>query len=773
MNKIKYACLVGLTLLWGGVLVSCTDDISEDSHYKPNKSSGNAYEMMQAEGNYSIFLRGIDLSGYKPIVDGKSIVTVMAPDDDAFSAFLQKKGVSSIDELNEKDPQYLKNLITYHLMYYAYDWQKLVNFRPNEGDASTEEDRLKNAGYYYKHRTYSSDPIEQERVKLTPNATTDTLINIYHYERYMPVFSSMLFQTKGIDASYNYTYFYPGSVWGGYQPEGNEGTVNVANAQVADGGYEITQNGYLYHISQVVEPLNTIYDELKSRDKYSDFLNLYDQYSEYTLADNETNTSLGYQAYIHTHGSLPDIACEWSVTNWQQSDILERNGYNLFVPSNTAMDNFFQSFWTADGGYTSLSDLDPTILRYFIMQSFSATSDLVFPEEIKNGTVLTQYGTPINVDPDQVTDRVMCENGTLYGMDRMDAPAIFSSVVGPAFKAKDYVDYLYTLDGSGLMMSLASQKSQFVTLIPNNSQFENSDPAMRLYTTTSGKELQQYSSDAGDFVAMGSEAMRNIVNIHSASNVSSLPESGTAVIQTNVAYNYWYVHDGKITSNAVFNEQLNSGYTGSPFVSFHKITNNGSDWDNGSAYSYDARQLYKAESGDGLAHMLAVGNDRNYKYYLFAQLLKKAGLIDGTTLSTSIIPSETSRFICFIPTNDAIKANIEKLPGCTSLSVKSDGTLSGSISSTNKGKLAAYLRNYFITSDMNSFTTYPYIGSDCKGDFFTTGSYKMNISDDGSQLSVKFTNADQNNSVNINPEYYYLPFAFTDGCFHLIDGILQ
>lgn len=772
MNKIKYACLLGVMLM-GGVLSSCTEDISDDSHYKSHKASGNAYETMQAEGNYSIFLRGIDLSGYKPIVDGKSILTVMAPDDDAFTSFLQKKGVSSIDELNSQDPDYLKKLITFHLMYYSYDWQKLVNFRPSEGDASSDAQKQVNAGYYYKHRTYSSDPIEQKRVKLTPNATTDTLLNIYHYERYLPVFSTQLFQTKGIDPSYNYTYFFPNSTWGGYEPEGESSNISIANAQVADNGYEITQNGYLYHVTQVVEPLNTIYDELKSRDKYSDFLSLYDQYSNYTLADEETNTSLGYQAYIHTHDILPNIAVEWPTTNYQQANVLERDGYNLFVPSNTAIDNFFRSYWTAEGGYTSLADLDPLILRYFILQSFSDGDMIYFPEEITKGLALTSYGTPVNVDPDQVTDRVMCENGTIYGMDHMDAPAIFSSVVGPAFKDKSYVDYLYALDGSGVMLSLASQKSQFVTLIPSNSQFENSDPQMRLYTTTSGKELQQYSSDAGDFTAMGKSTMLDIVNMHSAPNISSLPESGTKVVETNVAYNYWFVHDGKITSNSMFNDQLNPNYTGTPFVAFHKITNDGNDWLNGSSYSYDSPQLYKAVSGDGLAHMLAVGNDKNYKYYLFAQLMKKAGLIDGTAIDESILPTEDTRFICFIPTNDAIKENIKKIPGCSSLSVTTSGTISGNVSGNNKSKLAAYLRNYFITSTMNSFTTYPYVGSTCKGEFFTTGSYKMNISDDGTKLSVKFVGADQDNTVDVNSEYFYLPFAFTDGCFHLIDGILQ
>ena len=66
------------------IFVSCSD-IADDDHYKsPDWLKGNAYEVLQKDGNYSTFLRGVDLSGYKRVVDGNSIVTVAAPNDEAF-----------------------------------------------------------------------------------------------------------------------------------------------------------------------------------------------------------------------------------------------------------------------------------------------------------------------------------------------------------------------------------------------------------------------------------------------------------------------------------------------------------------------------------------------------------------------------------------------------------------------------------------------------------------------------------------------------------------
>ncbi|MDE6370381.1 MAG: fasciclin [Duncaniella sp.] len=769
MSRINCSSLlvaIGLALCAG--LTSCKDDdLASDDHYKaPDWLKGNAYEVLQQDGNYNIFLRAIDLSDYHDIVAGKSILTVIAPSDDAFRTFLSQKGYGSIDELNDQDHAYLNKLVGYHLMYYAFDWSKMVNFRPSEGDGASAEQKEVGAGYYYKHRTHCSDPIEQARVKLTAEASTDTLISIYHYERYIPVLSNKLFETKGIDAAYNYNYFFPDTEWGGTTLAGT--TFNIANAKVLDASSVVTDNGYLYHVDHVIEPLNTIYDEMKLNPNYSKFLSLYNQFSTYELADDEVSTSLGYQVYLHSHGDLPPIAWEWPAKSWKSMSILEMAGYNVFAPTNAAIDNFFNNFWTAEGGYTSVEDLDPLIIQYFVNQSFSDDRFLVFPEEIKRGDVKTLYGTTVNIDPDQVTDRRLCANGIFYGMDHMDMPAIFSSVVGPAFQDTKYRAYLYALDKSAGMLSLASKGTTFVTLMPTEEQMNNTEPAIRLYSTTLGKQLQQYSSDQGDFVEMGSNALKNITDMHVAQNVSELKTTGTQVISTNAPYNYWFVKDGKITTNALFNEQLSPLYTGDPFVAFHPLKNDGHAWDNGSSYSYDATALFERASGDGLGHFLAVCNDKNYPYYMFAQLLQKCGLIVNGGLSGTIAGVDI-RFIAFAPTNQAIIDNLASIPGASALKVV-DGELTGSLSATNKTTVAKYMSQYFVNSLMNPFTDYPFVGSSCKGEFYTAGSNKLNIIDDGSKLSVGFVGGDK--IVNVIPDYSYLPFAYSDGCMHFIDGIL-
>ena len=78
----------------------------------------------------------------------------------------------------------------------------------------------------------------------------------------MPVFSHHIFASKGIDAKKNYEFFYPNSTWTG------DNGFNVSNASVKE--YQIiTNNGYIYNVDRVLEPLETIYDVLKKKSDYS------------------------------------------------------------------------------------------------------------------------------------------------------------------------------------------------------------------------------------------------------------------------------------------------------------------------------------------------------------------------------------------------------------------------------------------------------------------------------------------------------------------------
>ena len=760
-------------------LMSCQDDLGDDPHYKvPSFLKGNAYEVLQKEGNYSTFLRGIDLIGYSDVVDSQ-ILTVLAPNDAAFAEFLAEKGYASIDDLYRADPKYVEQIITYHLLYYAMDWSKMTNFRPMEGDGATDAEREVLAGMYNRFRTRCLDPDTRE---FNPDPAVNDTVTVAHYERHIPVFSQKMWNTLGLTGreAYNYEYFYPGTKW---NPRSIANSFTVANAAVTDTAAIVTDNGYLYHVDHVIEPLKTIYEELRQRPDYSIFFKLCDGYSVYRLNETETNNR-GYEVYSHEMHEIPNIAREWYDNNYLSMSLNMRYGYNIFAPTNEAMERMFDEYWEDGCGYSDVTNLNSLILSYFIYQSFTQSHDFCWPDFLSESApvgwrAMTRYDTPINVVPETVSDRIMCCNGVIYGADNMDVPLIFSSVAGPAFKDVRYLPYLYVLDNSAQILTLSSQQSNFITLIPDTAQFTHNEPAMRLYHGSEGDVLQVWNDEEGNFLNPSKTFLQDIVNMNTSTNATELKGEGTQVIETNASFNYWFVKDSLITTNQLFNQQLNPSFNEEIWFPYHKIERGGGkEWDNGVAYSYEYSGIFTSADAQSLESQLATNNDRDYPFYCFSQLLRSSGLANNGFFAERLTLDPMSpRFVAFVPTNEALKEHIAELPGCSKCSFDDNFKLSGS---PTKATLAAYLASYFVTADRNAFTAYPYLGSPFVNRTYDTGgNYALRVDENGGALSLSFVKKDGDgatdptgNIVPVVETYNYLPFAFSDGCLQLIDGVL-
>jgi uncharacterized surface protein with fasciclin (FAS1) repeats len=722
-----------------------------DEHYKkPEWLKGSTWEVLESRENYSMFLKGAELAGFRSILEGKSLATVLAPNDSAFKVYLAEKNVSSIEDLSTEE---LKKLIGFHIMYYSYDSDKLVNFRPNEGDGATEEELNDNAGLYYKHRTRSSDQ---------PTAAVDTSgneITIYHNERLLPVFSYRMFQTLDIDPVYNYEYFYPDSKW-----TGDDG-FNVSNASVKE--YEVVaDNGYVYLVDKVVEPLETIYSLLKSRSDYSLYLQLYDRFSYYLL-DEQLTTDFGdgTDLYVHYHQLLPNIACEWPVSDYRSLGEMSQLSTSVFAPSNNALNDFFENYWKA-GGYNSFSDVNDIAVAYLLYNSVFK-SLIIFPEMISDGLVQNSFNVLINFDVDAVPreNRVMCENGAFYGLEELGVPGMFKSITGPAFQNKAYSYYLYMLDASDLLVGLSSKDASFTALIPSNKEME-----------TSGISLIDgglWWSEEGELTEMSTSAMTNYVDLHTVTGGQEIKSSGTQVLRTNKAFNYWYVKDGKLTTSILFNRLFENPSSPFEFSEINEFTLNGESWSNGRVYSYDNEEIFHPLSSTAsVQNLLAITRDETYDFFQFSELLRKSGLVNAEAGTLPFLSG--LRCIIFIPRNDVITDAIAagKIPG-----VESGGTVS------DQEQLANYLKGYFVPTEANGITTYPYLGSGVDGQFATLEDYSLNgaelkgkliISDDGQFIKVRRSLPDliEGNWVNVVPDFYYFPFSYDDGGVHFIDGIL-
>lgn len=761
-------------------LSSCNKDNYYDT---PSWLKGSIYQVLEQRGNYTIFLKGVDLANMKPIVDGKGILTVMAPNDSAFTAYLNENYAGKkIDELPKEE---ISKLIGFHVLYYAFGKDKLLNFRPLEGDGVSLADQNINAGLYYKFRTKSMDGITIEK------DTAGKDVSVYHLERFLPVFSYRMFHTKQIDAKSNYEYFYPNTSW-----KDNSG-FNIANAAVKDYAI-VANNGYVYTVDRVLRPLETIYKELASNPDYSDYLKLYNAYQFY-ISDPNLTLQYGNGVALYQHFYLPplaNIASEWPAKNnlvvdYKAIDQLSSISYSVFAPNNTALNSFFNDYWKV-GGYNSLSEVSKTSMNYLLFNSVY-TSSIAFPEEIKKGLIKNSYGTVIKFDPDAVpaAGRKMCVNGVLYSLNELTPPAMFGSVTGPAFQYKNYSYFLDWLNASDLVLTLASDQTRFIVLYPSNALINKTGITKDANTGIFKKGTQTFSA-----TTQQTYIYAHTVSIDATPGApSSLPTSGNHVLRTlsPTTMLYWYLKDGRITNSVKFNELLYipDATEDKVFSDINELTfRNG--WSNGKCYSYENTAyptVFEGSNANALYNSFIpmIINNRNSsttKYYGFIQLLDKANLINGQVLSAVV-----ESCLMFIPTTAAVENAVlaGKIPGISTTSTSiDDPNFFINCTVTDATELTSYLLQYFIPLSTAVISNYPFIGwnENITSGLPTLQTYisggkvmsksKMLVTDANSKISIRVvdnTGTPTSAWVDVIPDYNYFPFVFDDGCVHFIKDV--
>lgn len=779
----KPICILLLSCL---LLPACSD--MNEYFETPDWIGGSIYQTLQDDGNYSIFLQGVDIANYQPIVNGKSILTVMAPDDNAMTQYLQDNyGTTDITQV---DPDEVSKLIGFHILYYSFDKNKLINFRPEEGDGATEEEKNLNAGLYYKFRTRSQDALTTAY-----DATRRRNVQVYHNERLMPVFSYRMFQTKNIDAKENYEYFYPETGW-----QGDDG-FNVVNAAVTE--YEqIARNGYIYKVDRVLTPLETIYNELNNAGKYTRILDLYDR-SEYYYYDGDATLEMAASdsLFKHYHYSpLVNIDSEWGdVTSYTEISTLSSQAFTIFAPTDQAFQDFFDEYWR-EGGYSSLDEID-SVTMLEIMQSCVISSSIVFPSEVEKGTVVNISGEVVGVNTDEVTqeDRIMCSNGVLYGCSVLTPPARFRAVTGPAYQYKDFSNFNEMLSNSGMASTLVTDAVRYAMLYPTNEQLYNNAGIQRVDGTL-------VSSTAPN--GMSTSTQTAYINAHVVQpidNDTQMPTTGTKVMPTLTAdfKMYWYVKDGKITNSILHNGRLkyadNTTTDDQIWADFEPLGYRGDidGWTNGHAYTYENILFpgdYSAVNNSSLVRLMTNTRfDTTTEFFGWINLLNKASLIN---ISGGTLTSELTLESCFtfIPTTEALESAIVagRVPG-----VNANGAAVGDASFfdiaeiTDRDALIDYLKLYFIPLSSATFSNYPYLdwgeNTTDYGGLTTLQQYvetqngnqiiiatKMNIYDDGSSLYITIIDPDtgvEGQRVKVSGSYDYFPFIFEDGGAHFIEDV--
>lgn len=737
------------------LLASCQREM--DEYYElPAWLKGNAYEVLEKRGNFTMFLDAVDKSSFKDLVQGKGIVTVVAPTNEAFEAYLIKIGKTSVESLSIEE---LDRLVGYHLIYYSFNKENFMNYRP-DGYDNQDENSAATPGTYYKFRTKSRDAIST----MIDHAYEGEERKVMHKERFIPVLSTNFFKMKEVaNVKAEYEALYPGSHW---TVEG-EG-FNISNASVLE--YEIiTDNGYLYIVDQVLEPLETIYTELADpSSNYTEFAKAYDRFVTYMYdVDATRDYGKGDSLFVHSHISLPSIASEWTnltnstIPDYAQMTSLSSRAYNVIAPDNGSFKTFFNEFWGSY--YNDIEDVNYFALNRLVNNHVVNTSSLLLPSEV---STWVNFRDIADGQTDATLDMTsMCVNGVLYGLkNNIMVPDVFYSPAAPALQNPDYSLMLLSLSRGGALNYFSwANEQNFRIFYPTNTMVKRSAYEGRSFLHLPGNphvfgdEVLQIDSEDG-FRNMRTAEYLGFASAHivSEKEMATRIENGITetIYKTLNDFEYLYQVDDQIYSSAYWNRRAELSAPKIEPIALDGKTRGGS------AYklleSSEGTLALSAESTN-FKDIANLPDKRPADYNGLSVYLNMTTVSKpvGTDPAFKFLLS-SGKFIVLIPSLEAVLADL---------------------GSTRRFPIAGtpdqqdeYVKSLFIDVEGSSLLDYPFVGSMNKRETeLKTYGKDINVTliDNGDELILRDK---KGNEAKI---LYYFPDIYADGAVYLIDNVLD
>ncbi len=442
--RIRFLLLAILLLITG-----CEKKF--DEYYKvPGDLIGTILDVLEEDGNYTQFIKAVQLVGYDDILGKTGNFTVFAPDDIAFAEFLKEEGYSSIEDIPGEE---LNGIVYYHIVFWAYSkFMLLYGLGIQDADVDYSALNFKQISKYVPPYTLEYDTIGRK-------------FNVYHEAKFIPVYSNEFFYELDLNASANYSFLYPGSNFSGFQVDRAE----VVEADVP------AQNGWIHKINRVLIPPDTHDQILAKKPEFSVFKELIDRNVFYQFDYNYT-TSQDNNGDINEDGVLDSVFLKMnSLFPPGSSPATENVGNNgrqnvltLFAPTNDALQSFFSNHTR---GYSSISQIGKYWMNWYLSHYIglnywpSEYSSLTKNWKMKLATSMVDC----NITDGDIYYQQMASNGPFCGIKKYLLPKIFESVAGPIFGDKDYEWFSEMLVYYMSDRMLNEDNLEFTLFAPSNS----------------------------------------------------------------------------------------------------------------------------------------------------------------------------------------------------------------------------------------------------------------------------------------------------------------
>lgn len=790
------------------LLASCNKDYDWGS---PSWLGGSIYEELQQRGNYSIYLGIADDLGQTEFLKKTGSVTVFVADDDAFRAWFQKHGV---DEHN-LSPAMKKLLFNASMLENAYVLDMLTNQPGSDGVSKGQIMRRTNTRW----TVYDSIPAVSASVFPVAGPSHDwwSPLRNKNQKAYnlidngtqpMVHFIWRQMNTKDMTKS-DFAYLFGGS-------EFADDDVYVNNVKVREPNITC-QNGYINVMNDVTVPLPSMASYLKTNGHTSLFSSLIDRYSApFSAADisseyqrlfrqyegqNLYGTLAGGDSIYERHYFWQDadgnglaaydgqpveatLKFDPAAHDYVESGVSEGTDMGaIFAPTDEALTNY----WNSDDG---------AFLRTrYPGEPFENVPDNVLVELINNhmqysflnslpshfGSVLDDAKDAIGLDAADISAKgtAVCDNGAVYVMDKVYAPATFRSVMAPTLVDDNMKIMHWAIQNLEFRPYLLSMVSYYDFLILTDKAMEryidpvsygSNDPRwFKFYYDDKTQTVQAYSykydktrsgfdgcteSDMKQLVSTangdGTYTVNSVVEnrLNDLLNFCIIPRDvyGTNIIDGQAQYLLTKTDGGMRVKGSGGNAQFEDQFSGD-FVSASECVPK----DNGNYYVIDRMvqptflslmDVLSQNPDFSEFYELLLGNEKwtTSEQNAYSIIKRTSGTYTMNEDNTTVKSFNSFQYTVYVPTNEAMKkAFAHGLPRWSDIN-QLDEKYAGTDVDVNKLKqdytqkvinfLKYYLQDYSV-----------FIGGNDKSGTYETAALHLSGEQEGMSYTLKVNNS--------------------------------
>lgn len=696
INFKKRVCL--LTVLMFVLMTSCIDRYENMSKYqRPDVLDGKLFDLISNQDSIKmeLFAQLLMDTKFDSLINKTGTYAVFAPNDSAMRVYLQKKyGSTNLDDmpLEAKD-----SLVRFHILQMPWNKDQLQSLSSkgwiNPDDLSNNEPTAfkrktlfkPNNKLYQVKRNYVDGEIVE--VILRDKAGDDRIV-YNDVNKYVPLFFDDFLSVANLSPE-DYTFYFDRPY------ESNN--VYFANAKIL-GDEQFAENGFLYEVDQVVDVLPNA-EEILLSGKYSRFLDLIYNYSEFDENEAATNNQDGADEGLEVDKlynlsyDLPINIHDEKVGTVKQT---VENNIGLLVPTDEAMDAFFETYFKGRGVYDSWERI-PASLRDIIVSTHIGQK-AIYKKDLEDG-FFNDEGDVVTYDIAKINETIYGSNCSFVGVNEVLVPLSFSKVSAPLLLDPMYSYFFAAISNQKLLSVLKKEPAQYSLFMKSNESFVR-DSSMVVYEFYGKTYLYAYDDDRilrplgsdyklrrklyghiGIEPILDNNATKQFIETVDGRHIIIYKQDGFDLISGGEPSQYGY---GSNTQDTIYN--IYSKYDASEFG----VTN-------GDNYTCDGWLNF---TQNNLRNIL-----ENTKFF---ELLQQVGLNNSDNpgkLSTK------ERYTLFLPSNAALN--------------------NAQVDTLSKEDLTELLKFHFITGDF-IFTD----GRARSGAYKTYNGSRMNISTDVDMINI-------------------------------------